>query len=312
MTLSGSICAIVTPFRANGDLDLGAFRRLLAWHRDAGTRGVVVGGSTGESVALEENELEHLIGTAADTLQGRCTLIAGCGAASTSKAVRLTQSALDMGAEAALVVTPFYVRPTQEGLYRHYATLADEGGLPVVMYNVPGRTACDMLPETVARLVVHERIVGIKEARAEPERMDALIALRRENFAVLSGDDPTALRALRAGADGVISVAANVCPRTFGALCELARTEPQSALAHDASLAPVYAFLGVEPNPIPVKWLLNRLGWIGSLLRLPLLELSERWHAQGLSCLEVVRALEGDGAQVAAQDVAGVSKWRTA
>jgi 4-hydroxy-tetrahydrodipicolinate synthase len=312
VTLSGSICAIATPFRANGDLDLGAFRRLLVWHREAGTRGVVVGGSTGESVALEENELEHLVGTAADTLQGRCLLIAGCGAASTGKAVRLTQSALDMGAQAALVVTPFYVRPTQEGLYRHYTTLADEGGLPLVLYNVPSRTACDMLPETVARLSRHERIIGIKEARTEPERMDALIALRGEHFAVLSGDDPTALRALRAGADGVISVAANVCPKTFAALCEKARGNVQQAQDIDTRLASLYAFLGVEPNPIPVKWLLNRMGWIGSNLRLPLLELSERWHAQGAACLDVVRAIEGVGAFAAPSDDAGESKWRTA
>ena len=179
-----------------------------------------------------------------------------------------------MGADAALVVTPPYVRPTQAGLVAHYRAVADDGALPVVLYNVPGRTGVDMLPETVAELAGHPRIIGIKEACSEPERMAALLALRNEAFAVLSGDDPTACRAMLEGADGIISVASNVLPAAFRRLCDLARAGKRvEAEAFNARLEAICDFLGVEPNPIPVKALLTRQG-IGHGLRLPLLPLS--------------------------------------
>ena len=302
MRFTGSICAIVTPFTPEGELDLAAFERLLDLHRAAGTDAIVVAGSTGESAALEEAEFEALVATAATRLGDAIPVIAGCGAAATHKAARLMGRARKSGAHAALVVTPYYVRPTQEGLFRHYSALADGGELPIVLYNVPGRTGCDLLPETVARLAPHPRIVGVKEARAEPERMDALLPLRDAGFAVLSGDDPTAARAMLAGADGVISVAANVCPAAFRRLCTLARGgQREAARALDAELAPLYGFLGAEPNPIPVKWLLARQGRIASSLRLPLTELTAAHHAAANESLALLDRVErGDGASRAA------------
>ncbi|HET7844940.1 MAG TPA: 4-hydroxy-tetrahydrodipicolinate synthase [Xanthomonadales bacterium] len=288
----GSICALVTPFTASGELDLPAFRRLLAWHAACGTQALVIGGSTGESVALEDAEFEQLVGVAAAEAAG-VRIIAGCGAGSTRKSLRMVRRAAALGAEAALVVTPYYVRPTQEGLVRHYLSLADDGGLPLVPYNVPTRTGCDLQPETLARIARHERIVAIKEARAEPERMQALLPLRSDRFAVLSGDDPTALRAMRAGADGVISVANNVVPRAFRALCDAALSgKGDAAAAIDAELAPLYAFLGAEPNPIPVKWLVHALGRIGPALRLPLLELSAAHRGEADRCLALAGRVE--------------------
>ncbi|MBL8272410.1 MAG: 4-hydroxy-tetrahydrodipicolinate synthase [Xanthomonadales bacterium] len=293
MRFQGSICAIVTPFDANGAPDLEAFDRLLGLHLAAATDGIVVSGSTGESAALDESESDALLGAALGRLHGRKPVIAGCGAAATHKALRLVRRARALGADAALVVTPYYVRPTQEGLYRHYATLADEGGLPVILYNVPGRTGCDLLPETVARLAARTGIAGIKEARAEPERMQALLPLRRADFCVLSGDDPSALRAMEAGADGTISVAANVVPRAFARLCALARAgESGAAQALERELLPIYRILGVESNPIPAKWLLHRLGLIGAGLRLPLVELSPAWRVEAEACVARIRQLE--------------------
>jgi 4-hydroxy-tetrahydrodipicolinate synthase len=289
----GSICAIVTPFLPSGELDLPAFGRLLDGHLAAGTDAIVVAGSTGESVALEVEEFETLLGAAVTHLRGRVRVIAGCGAASTAKALRLMHCASDMGAEGALVVTPYYVRPTQEGLFRHYAALADEGRLPVVLYNVPTRTGVDLLPETVTRLATRDRIAGIKEARGEPERMQALLPLRSDSFAVLSGDDPTAARAMLAGADGVISVAGNVVPRAFRRLCTAVMSgSATEAQALDARMARLYRFLGAEPNPVPVKWLLQRSGAIAGALRLPLLELSAALHEEGDACLGLVGELE--------------------
>jgi 4-hydroxy-tetrahydrodipicolinate synthase len=289
----GSICAIVTPFADSGAVDDVAFRRLLEMHRAAGTQAVVVGGSTGESGALDEAEFETLVEIARSHTGDGLPVIAGCGAAATHKALRLAECARERGAHALLAVTPFYSRPTQEGLYRHYSALADNSGLPVILYNVPSRTGCDLLPETVARLAVHPRIVGIKEARPEAERMQALLPLKSATFAVLSGDDPTATRALLAGADGVISVVANVAPLTFRAFVDAARRgDTAAANALDASLAPIYQLLGVEPNPIPVKWLLRRLGLCSPVLRLPLLELSSAHHAEAETQAGRIRELE--------------------
>ena len=302
MRFQGSICAIVTPFDATGAPDLAAYDRLLGLHLDAGTQGIVVGGSTGESASLDESEFEALLAAALARLRGRMPVIAGCGAAATHKALRLVRRARDLGADAALVVTPYYVRPTQEGLYRHYAALADEGGLPLILYNVPSRTGCDLLPQTVARLAARAGIVGVKEARAEPERMQALLALKRAGFCVLSGDDGSALRAMLAGADGTISVAANLVPRAFGRLCALARAgQGDAALALERELAPVYRMLGVESNPIPAKWLLHRMGLIGAGLRLPLVELSLEWRAEAESCVARIRQLEATADPAAAR-----------
>lgn len=291
MKFSGSICALVTPFDADGALDLDAFARLVRWHAKSGTDAVVVGGSTGESGALDDEELDRLVESALGNA-GRMRVIAGCGAPATHKSLRMSRRMATIGAHATLVVTPMYVRPTQDGLLRHYRALADDGGLDVIAYNVPTRSGCDLLPETVARLAEHPRIVAVKEARAEPERMAALLALKSERFAVLSGDDPTALRAMLAGADGVISVAANAIPATFARLAAFARTDAAAARALDAELAPLYRFLGIEPNPIPVKWLLARAGAAGGTLRLPLTPLTAGNEGEGARQAELVRALE--------------------
>lgn len=270
MRLSGSITALATPFTAAGEIDLDAWSSLLQAQLDGGTQGVVVAGSTGEAAALYDIEYDALLRTAVEQLGGRMPVLAGTGLSNTAKTIEQTRRAAALGADAALVVTPPYVRPTQPGLLAHYRAVADDGALPLVLYNVPGRTGCDLLPETVAELAGHERIVAIKEARSEPERMHALLPLRRDAFSVLSGDDPTAARAMLAGADGVISVASNVVPRAFRRLCDLARGgQRDQAAAWHAQLRELYDFLGVEPNPIPVKAILTRHG-IGRGLRLPL------------------------------------------
>ena len=292
MSLSGSITALATPFTDAGELDLDAWRRLLKQQLDGGTQGVVVAGSTGEAAALSDEEFERVIRIAVEMLGGRIPVLAGTGQMNTAKTIAATRRAQSAGAEYALVVTPPYVRPTQAGLVAHYRAVAEQGGLPVVLYNVPGRTGCDLLPETVAQLAPHPHIIGIKEARPEAERMTALLALRNEGFAVLSGDDPTAGRAMLAGADGLISVGSNAAPRSFRRLCDRARAGDADAVsALDAQLRDLYGFLGVESNPIPVKALLQRQG-IGESLRLPLQELSSTHHAAADRLAEVVAHLE--------------------
>lgn len=292
MRLSGSITALATPFNAAGELDLDAWQRLLSQQLQGGTQAVVVAGSTGEAAALYDAEFDLILRSTVEFIGGRIPVLAGTGLSNTGKTIEQTRRAALLGADAALIVTPPYVRPTQPGLVAHYRAIADDGALPVVLYNVPGRTGGDLLPETVAELCGHPRIVGIKEARAEPERMDALLKFKGEDFAVLSGDDPTACRAMLAGADGVISVASNVLPAAMRRLCDLAR-ESRAAEAHgwDARLQPVFDFLGAEPNPIPVKALLTLQG-IGYGLRLPLLSLSAA-HADAAGSVAVaVRELE--------------------
>ncbi|MDN5781175.1 MAG: 4-hydroxy-tetrahydrodipicolinate synthase [Luteimonas sp.] len=266
-------CARPPAFNA-GELDLAAWRRLLQAQRQAGTQAVVVAGSTGEAAALFDAEYDALLRAAVEELGGHLPVVAGTGLSSTARTIEQTRRAAALGAEAALVVTPPYVRPTQAGLVAHFHAVADDGALPVVLYNVPGRTGCDMAPDTTATLARHARIVGIKEARNEPERMQALLDLRDDGFVVLSGDDPTAARAMLAGADGVVSVASNVVPAAFRRLCDLARAhDAAGAMALDARLHALYEFLGIESNPIPLKALLARQG-IGRGLRLPLTELS--------------------------------------
>jgi 4-hydroxy-tetrahydrodipicolinate synthase len=292
LRLSGSITALATPFTASGEIDLDAWRRLLQMQLDGGSQAVVVAGSTGEAAALYDAEYDVLLRTAVEIVSGRIPVLAGTGHSSTARTIEQTRRAAASGADAALVVTPPYVRPTQAGLQAHYRAVADDGALPVVMYNVPGRTGCDLLPDTAARLVAHERVIGIKEARNEAERMTAWLALRGDGFAVLSGDDPTACRAMLAGADGVISVASNVLPRSFRRLCDLARAgNAAEARDWDGRMRAIYDFLGVEPNPIPLKALMQRLG-LGHGLRLPLQPLSPTHAAAAERSLATVLDLE--------------------
>lgn len=282
---------MATPLRAQDDaLDLDASGRLLDAQLAGGTRALVMAGSTGEAAALDDGEYSRLLQFSVARVAGRIPVLAGSGLSSTRATIARTRRAHAVGVDAALVVAPAYVRATQEGMYRHFCEVAEHGGLPVVLYNVPTRTACDLLPETVARLAGHGNIVGIKEAVSDAPRMQALLAFRKPGFAVLSGDDPTAMRALQAGADGVISVAANVAPQLFAALCDAcASGDAPRAAVLDARLAPLYALLGVEPNPIPVKWCLSVLGFGEDYLRLPLLALSAAHHGAGR---EVLRELD--------------------
>lgn len=294
LQLSGSITALATPFTAAGELDLDAWARLIDAQLAGGTSAIVVAGSTGEAAALGNEEYIALLRAAVARIAGRIPVLAGTGQSNTAKTIALTRLAREHGANAALVVTPPYVRPTPDGLVAHYTAVAGQGGLPVVLYNVPGRTGCDMQPETVARLCRHPNIVGLKEARGDEARWDALYPLAGPDFALLSGDDPTFVRAVLGGAAGVISVASNVVPRAFARLCALARAgEADAARALDARLAGLYDFLGVEPNPIPVKALLARQD-IGHGLRLPLLSLSAAHAGAADAMAAVCQQLESE------------------
>jgi 4-hydroxy-tetrahydrodipicolinate synthase len=294
LRLSGSITALATPFTAAGELDLDAWQRLLQSQVEGGTQGVVVAGSTGEAAALYDAEYDALLRTAVELVAGRIPVLAGTGLSNTAKTIELSRRAAALGADAGLVVTPPYVRPTQAGLLAHYRALADDGALPVVLYNVPGRTGCDLSPDTTAELASHERIIGIKEACSDAERMQALLSLRSEGFAVLSGDDPTAARALLAGADGVVSVASNVVPAALRRLCDLARAGRREQVEElDGRLHGLYDFLGTEPNPIPVKAILALQG-VGHHqgLRLPLTPLADAHTETARRLHDAIRIIE--------------------
>ena len=267
---------MATPFAADGALDLPAFGRLIDYQLAGGTQALVVAGSTGEAHMLEEHEFDRLLAYAVEHVAGRVPVIAGTGEAGTAKTVALTRRARAQGADVALVVVPYYVRPTQEGLRRHFLDVAEQGGLPLLMYNVPSRTGTDLLPETVARLREHSAILGIKEARGDRERISALAELVCPDFVYLSGDDGSAGEAMLAGAGGTISVVANLVPQAFRALCDAAISGDRAATAHcHAKLEPLLQALDCAPNPIAVKAGLPVLGLGLALPRLPLVELND-------------------------------------
>ncbi len=279
----GSLVALITPMRPDGRIDTGAYKRLLQYHLDQGTHGLVIGGTTGESPALKADELAGLVSLAVATAAGRVPVIAGSGSNDTAHTIELTRLACEAGADACLVVTPYYNKPKQDGLYRHYVAVADAADRPVILYNVPGRTGCDLLPETVCRLADHPRIVAIKEATADVSRAGAIIEGSGGSMTVLSGDDATALELMRAGAKGVISVTANVAPAPMAALCDAALAgDWDRAAALDARLAPLHRVLFIEPNPIPVKYAACHLGLAGPALRLPLTPL-DREHEEAVA-----------------------------
>ena len=275
----GSIPALVTPMGEDGSIDFGAWEKLLDFHLAAGTDGVVVGGTTGESPVLERGEIEQLIRRAKSQIGGRIPVIAGSGTNSTAGSVALSRAAEAAGADALLVVTPYYNKPTQEGLFQHFSAVADAVDIPVILYNVPGRTACDMLADTVARLSQHPRIAGVKEATGDIARGVAILRQSRPGFLLLSGDDPTAAELIRIGARGVISVTANVAARAMHELCAAGLAGRHGeAMAINERLIPLHKALFVESNPIPVKWAVHRLGLIGPGIRLPLTPLSVPLH----------------------------------
>jgi 4-hydroxy-tetrahydrodipicolinate synthase len=276
LDIRGSICALATPFAADGALDLPAFGRLLDYQLAGGTQALVVAGSTGEAHMLEHLEFDRLLAFAVERIAGRVPVIAGTGEAGTAKTVALTQRAAALGADAALVVVPYYVRPTQEGLHRHFLEVAEHGGLPLLLYNVPGRTGCDLLPATVEALCEHPAIIGIKEAIGDPERIAALAELVSAKFVYLSGDDATAGEAMLAGAGGTISVVANLVPQAFRALCDAATTGDRSSTEQcHAHMQPLLNALDCTSNPIAVKAGLAALGIGLALPRLPLVALEE-------------------------------------
>lgn len=274
--LGGSIVAIVTPMQADGAVDYKCLEALVEWHISEGTDGIVAVGTTGESATLDVDEHLEVIRRVIATAKGRVPVIAGTGANSTREAIVLTRAAADAGADACLIVTPYYNKPPQEGLYQHYKAIAEAVAVPIILYNVPGRTGCDMQPITVMRLAKIPNIVGLKEAVGTAERRAALLAIPLpKDFVLLSGDDETAREAILAGFKGDISVTANVAPRLMHQMCAAARAgDADKAASLDAQLLPLHQNLFVEPNPIPVKWALHTMGRIPSGLRLPLVPMS--------------------------------------
>ena len=278
--IKGSIVAIVTPMHEDGSLDLPGLRKLIDWHCAEGTDGIVIVGTTGESATVSVDEHCALIRLAVEHAAGRLPIIAGTGGNSTQESIALTRFAKEAGADAALVVVPYYNRPTQEGMYRHFKAIAEAVDLPIILYNVPGRTVADMSNETVLRLAAIPNIVGLKDATGNIGRGAELLKLAPSSFAVYSGDDPTAIALMLLGGAGNISVTANVAPRGMHELCVAAMAgDIAGAVAINNRLMPLHAKLFVEPNPVPVKWALAHMGLMPAGLRLPLAPLDEQFHA---------------------------------
>ncbi len=283
----GSMVALVTPMHEDGSVDDGALAALVDWHVDSGTDAIVAVGTSGESATLTVPEHAEVIRRTVAHAAGRVPVIAGTGANSTAEAIELTAEAKAAGADAALLVTPYYNKPTQEGLYRHFRAIAEAVALPQILYNVPSRTGLDMLPATSARLSRIDNIVGIKEALGQVSRIVELLERCADGFDVITGDDATAAESMLAGGHGDISVVANVVPAEMAALCRAAMAgERAAAEAIEARIGDLHSALFLESNPIPVKWALHQAGRIGPGIRLPLTPLDERCHASVRAALE--------------------------
>lgn len=277
--LSGSIVAIVTPMTAEGALDLPRLASLIEWHIAEGTDAVVIVGTTGESPTVDVAEHCKLIESAIEFVRGRVPVIAGTGGNSTREAIELTKFARKAGAAYSLSVVPYYNKPTQEGLYRHFRAIAEAADIPLILYNVPSRTVADLSNDTVLRLAQVPNIVGIKEATSNVERITDLMMRMPRDFLVFSGNDDSALAYILLGAHGVISVTANVAPRLMHEMCAAARSgDAAKAIAINNRLLPLHKHLFIETNPIPVKWALGRMGRIAQGLRLPLTPLAPQFH----------------------------------
>ncbi|HEY0814647.1 MAG TPA: 4-hydroxy-tetrahydrodipicolinate synthase [Pseudonocardia sp.] len=277
--ITGSIVALVTPMRADGAVDHEALAKAVDRVIEGGSAAIVSVGTTGESATLDVAEHTEVIRRTIDVAAGRVPIIAGTGANSTSEAIHLTAAAHAAGADAALLVTPYYNKPPQEGLYRHFRAVAEAVEIPQILYNVPGRTAVDMLPTTVERLADLPNIVGLKEAKGDLDRARELVALGLPDFALYTGDDATARASILLGFHGDISVTANVAPAAMARMCAAALAgDAETAAAIDADLAGLHRALFVEPNPIPVKWALRELGLIDEGIRLPLVPLDPAFH----------------------------------
>jgi 4-hydroxy-tetrahydrodipicolinate synthase len=284
--IKGSIVAIVTPMHADGSLDYPGLNKLVDWHIAEGTDAIVIAGTTGESATVSVEEHCALIKATVEYAKGRIPIIAGAGGNSTAEAIKLTQYAKEAGADATLQVVPYYNRPTQEGMYQHFKAIAQAVDLPVILYNVPGRTVADMSNETILRLVQIPNIIGVKDATGNIGRGLDLLRLAPKSFAVYSGDDPTAVALMLAGGKGNISVTANVAPKIMHEMCKAAMDgDIAKALELNNKVFPLHQKLFIEPNPVPVKWALAEMGMMPAGIRLPLVPLATEFHESVRSAL---------------------------
>jgi len=275
----GSMVALVTPMHLDGSVDFDSLSQLIEYHIENGTSAIISMGTTGESATLDEKEHCEVIRRTVEMANNRLPIIAGTGANSTTEAIILTKCAMQAGADACLLVTPYYNKPTQEGLYLHHKLIAETVPVPQILYNVPGRTACDMLPETVARLSKVSNIIGIKEATGDLSRLTQIRELCGENFDIFSGDDATGTEFMLQGGNGVISVTNNIAPKAMAEMCEAALAgNREKAQELNEPLTGLHNDLFVEANPIPVKWALSEMGKMPQGIRLPLTVLSEQYH----------------------------------
>jgi len=285
--LQGSLVALVTPMLPNGDVDYPCLENLIDWHIDQGTNGIVSVGTTGESATLNVKEHLDVIAFTINHADKRIPIIAGSGANSTREAIDLTKESKRLGADYALIVTPYYNKPNQNGLIAHYSAIADAADIDQILYNVPSRTACDLLPSSVSVLSEHKNIIGIKEAVDDKFRIKKLVQISLNsdsNFSVFSGDDPTFMDSLLLGTHGVISVSANVSPKSHSEICSAVRNgDYKKAQMLNELNSNLYRLLFVESNPIPVKWVLYKMNLIKNAIRLPLMELDETFHEEMLS-----------------------------
>ena len=277
----GSLVALVTPFGSDNRVDYTSLKGLIEFHVAQGSNGLVIAGTTGEAATLSRTEHCELIATAVELSAGRLPIIAGTGSNSTAQTIDLSREVGDSGIDAYLLVVPYYNKPMQEGMYRHFSAIADAVEKPVMLYNVPGRTVADMLPETIARLSKHGNILGIKEATGDLDRLAQIQSLVSEDFMLYSGDDFSLLPFIEQGGHGVVTVSGNVVPAAVAELCRLATAgETEKAKALDETLQPLNDALFVESNPIPVKWAMSQMGLLDGRMRLPLTEFSGQYHDQ--------------------------------
>ena len=277
----GSLVALVTPFGSDNRVDYTSLKGLIEFHVAQGSNGLVIAGTTGEAATLSRTEHCELIATAVELSAGRLPIIAGTGSNSTAQTIDLSLDVGDSGIDAYLLVVPYYNKPMQEGIYRHFSAIADAVEKPVMLYNVPGRTVADMLPETIARLSKHGNILGIKEATGDLDRLAEIQSLVNEDFMLYSGDDFSLRPFIEQGGHGVVTVSGNVVPAAVAELCRLATAgETEQAKALDETLQPLNNALFVESNPIPVKWAMSQMGLLDGRMRLPLTEFSGQYHDQ--------------------------------
>ena len=280
--INGSFVALVTPMHKQGEIDFDSLKKLVEWQVQEGSDGIVSVGTTGESATLSVKEHLEVVAKTVEYANGRLLVIAGTGSNSTSQAIETTVESKKVGADACLLVTPYYNKPSQNGLIQHYTKIAESVDIPQILYNVPTRTSCDILPETVEVLSQHKNIVGIKESVSDENRMNDLIKISKstnDSFSILSGDDPTFAKLMELGGHGVISVAANVIPKSISEICSLMRLKNlEEAFELNECNKRLYDLLFVESNPVPVKWMLSKMEMIQNYLRLPLVQLDEKFH----------------------------------